>query len=52
MPSWLERSNVIGRMTESPRREDSHAEGVIVEFYASKDLPFATFAPLRLCENH
>ena len=37
MPSWLERSNVIGRTIESRRREDSHAElreGVIVELYA------------------
>jgi ribosomal protein S4 len=37
MPSWLEMSNVVWRVIESPRREDSHAEireGVIVEFYA------------------
>jgi hypothetical protein len=37
MPSWLERSNVVWRMIESPRREDSRAElreGVSVEFYA------------------
>jgi hypothetical protein len=33
----LERRIGVGRMIESPRREDSHAElreGVIVDFYA------------------